>query len=180
MKILVFSDTHKSLGRAYEIIRKHKNIDTIFHLGDNTEDARDIAEKTGKKVIYVAGNCDSPIEGEEYSKIYESEEGRILLTHGHKEGVNYDLTKLKLKAESEDCKMALFGHTHIAGVEESDGIIFINPGSLTKPRDGSNGSYAIVTVDKNGIDGTIMYYKDPNKKPAGGYIRDLLNNSDRF
>ena len=36
----------------------------------------------------------------------------------------------------------LYGHTHVKEIVSRDGILFVNPGSVSLPKDGSN-SYAI-------------------------------------
>ena len=69
--------------------------------------------------------------------------------------------------------------------EDFGGIYLINPGSLTNPRDGSNGSYAILHSTEEDFYANIVYYdtvcgSQKKKKPQGGFIRGLLNYSDRF
>ena len=45
----------------------------------------------------------------------------------------------------------LFGHTHVPCVEEQEGILFVNPGSLTYPRqEGHKSSYAIMEISDSG------------------------------
>ncbi len=61
----------------------------------------------------------------------------------------------------------------------------INPGSLTSPRDGTSGSCAVLHTDDKGLDGGIYYYshlfKDKIRKTSqGGFLRGLVNYSDRF
>ena len=109
----------------------------------------------------------------------------ILLTHGHMQHVNYRLDNLYYKAMEENCKAVFFGHTHKALVTEEDGIYLVNPGSLSQPRDNSDGSYAIVRTTPDSFEASIVYYStimgSGNKnKPRAGYIRSILNYSDRF
>ena len=99
------------------------------------------------------------------------------------ENVKYQLNTLMYKALEHDCKAAVFGHTHSALIDEAGGIRFINPGSLTQPRDGSDGSYAIIRTSEDSLDASIVYYSTimgTKKPPRAGYIRNLLNYSDRF
>ena len=49
------------------------------------------------------------------------------------------------------------GHTHIPVLEEKDGIIYLNPGSITIPKGGFPRSYA--TMDENEI---VVYDLDKN------------------
>ena len=47
--------------------------------------------------------------------------------------------------------IVMYGHSHKPVVDIDDGIIAINPGSLTYPRqDGRKPSFIIMELDKNG------------------------------
>ena len=52
-----------------------------------------------------------------------------------------------------------FGHTHKPVVTEKDGVLVINPGSLSYPRQaGRKSSYAVLNTDIQGnIDAEIKY-----------------------
>lgn len=52
-------------------------------------------------------------------------------------------------AKENNIDFVVFGHTHIPTYETIDNITFINPGSLTYPRDGSDKSFGILTIDDN-------------------------------
>lgn len=179
MKILVMSDTHGIMGKVYEILRKHSDIDAVFHLGDNIKDSEELKRRLDIEVYGVKGNCDGAITKEDSSMIVETEAGRMLITHGHADGVNFNSANLYYRALEEGCTGAFFGHTHIPYLDDTGEVVLMNPGSLTKPRDGSDGSYAIVEADSDGIKCEIIYYKKPYKA-QGGYIKGLINYSDRF
>lgn len=179
MKILVLSDTHGELGKVYEVYRNLENIDMIVHLGDCVKDAMDLEEKLAIPIVSVPGNMDGMMPVKDLNKIIKTEVGDILLTHGHYEGVHFDVNNLIYKAEEKNCIAAFFGHTHIACLEDFNGFTLLNPGSLTRPRDGSTGSYAIVSDDKGILECRICYYRK-NEKPRGGYLKSLMNYSDRF
>lgn len=187
MKILLLSDTHGKIDKALEIFKKLNSIDMILHCGDNQNDAYDLMRKLDIPVVSVAGNCDSP-QVPALAKV-ETPAGRILLTHGHKENVNFDYNKLLYLAESQNCIAACFGHTHIPFLKNFEGIHLINPGSLTEPRDGSHGSFALIESTSDKFSAQIIYYDEftqkrprtsQHKKVQGGYLRNLLNYSDRF
>lgn len=182
MKILVISDTHGKLNKVRDIFPKLKDIDLIIHAGDYLKDGETLGKEFGIPAVAVKGNCDGSYSSSDF-EIVETEYGRILVTHGHAENVNFHLTNLMYKALENDCKAAVFGHTHRAHIEESDGFYFVNPGSLTQPRDGSDGSYAIIRTTETSFDASIVYYSTimgPKKKPQSGFIRNMLNYSDRF
>ena len=161
MRALILSDTHHSLDRAYEVYEKlnsEKKIDAIVHCGDHLRDADELKRELGIPVIYCSGNCDSYDERYIPFNILETEYGNFLVTHGHEYGVDYSLDRLGYKAEELNCIGAIFGHTHRALYIEENGIIFMNPGSLTRPRDNSGGTYGIIETTEEGIFGMIYYY----------------------
>ena len=45
-----------------------------------------------------------------------------------------------------DVGVVAFGGTHVAHVEERDGVLFVNPGSPSLPSDGPTGSVAVVDL----------------------------------
>lgn len=59
----------------------------------------------------------------------ELEGVKILLCHGHRYHVKSTLLPLYLAARENGVRLALFGHTHTALLEEKDGITLLNPGS---------------------------------------------------
>ena len=183
MKILVIGDTHGKLNEVREIFPKLKNIDLIAHTGDYFRDGEALGKEFNIPVIAVRGNCDGSRSSSDF-EIIRTEYGNILLTHGHMENVGYQLTTLMYKAMENDCKAVLFGHTHCALVDECSGIHFVNPGSLTRPRDGSDGSYAVVRTSENSFDASVVYYSTimgTNRRSSNsGFLRSILNYSDRF
>lgn len=159
MNILVFSDTHGKIKMAiemYERLAPSIHFDLIIHCGDYIKDAIEIEKKLGIKTTAVRGNCDG--SRERNFQIIETPAGRILVTHGHAEGVKHSLTNLIYLAKENECNMACFGHTHCAVNEVVSGIHLINPGSLTNPRDGKGGSCAILIASGKEPAASIVTY----------------------
>ena len=76
---------------------------------------------------------------------------RIFVTHGHYYGVSMDITGVIDEAKDRGCNAVFFGHTHKPLLETIDGVLALNPGSLTYPRQrGRRPSYAIVNLDQTG------------------------------
>ena len=174
MKILAISDTHGKLNKVRDIWPKLTDIDMILHAGDFIADTEKLQAELGVPVIGVKGNCDGGYSSSDF-RVIPVECGNILLTHGH-----YDHTGAVYAVH---CRAVVFGHTHKAMTDESNGIRFINPGSLTQPRDGSDGSYAIIRTSADSFDASIVYYSTimGNKKPPqSGFLRNLMNYCDRF
>lgn len=165
MRIFVISDTHGHLERAraaYEKVNSQAPVDVVVHCGDHIIDAMQLESDLGVKVVACYGNCDSGRMGND-SEILETECGSFFITHGDEYGVNYDLSRLGYKAEEQGCIGAIFGHTHMALFVRQSGIVFLNPGSLTRPRDGSGGTFALLETDAKGMQGRIIRYEDMNK-----------------
>lgn len=131
--IAVISDTHR-MGKYIEIGKRYiKGADVVIHLGDNSEDIEELT-KDFKGVVYgVRGNCD-------LSNTYPTEQlveimgKKIFLTHGHLYGVKNNLNNIYYRAKELNADIVLFGHTHENLIKEEDGIVFMNPGSISLPK----------------------------------------------
>lgn len=149
MKIGVMSDSHGDIYGVKFAVKKMGNVDMIIHLGDYCRDAENVSKEIGRQIITVKGNCDfsSRIECD---RIIEVDGLRFLITHGHNYNVKSSYTGLYFKALEEKADVVLFGHTHCPHVSEADNIIFINPGSLSKPRWPSE-TYALITIEDGSV-----------------------------
>lgn len=144
MKFLVASDSHGALARIIEMIMTHPEIDNIIFLGDGDRDIEDLmCAYEGYKYYVVSGNCDHFSQRPDFDMI-DTSKGRILYTHGHRFDVKNGLAKLVLGAKKLNAKAALYGHTHIAKIDEIDGVLCFNPGSI------KNDEYGILEVTENG------------------------------
>ena len=77
------------------------------------------------------------------------------MTHGHKYGVKYSLEPLLQAAEQQGCKIAVYGHTHLAHEAYRNGIYLLNPGCLCGSR--AKPSYGIIDLTPQGILTGIAY-----------------------
>lgn len=186
MKYLILSDTHGKTSRAAHLYQDIGGFDGIIHLGDNEGDARALAAQLGTDVFSVKGNMDGGVG--DLHRIMETEGGKILLTHGHREDVKNSLQRLLYKGEEEGCRAVFFGHTHEPFYEDFDGLILFNPGSLTLPRADKLPSYGVLEIKNGEFHLSIAYCQWAEEKEnspkknniQGGFLKDLLNNSDRF
>ncbi len=152
----------------------------ILHLGDNWSDGKRMRDQLNVPLIGLKGNMDGSFFSDGYH-ILETDFGRIYLAHGHMENVKQSYENIIYKAESLGCRAAFFGHTHIPLFREAEGFYLLNPGSLSLPAGGRKGSYAVATVTKDSIDASILYEDIPQqKKTESGFIKSILNDSDRF
>ena len=158
MRILVLSDTHYKTDGAEELLEElNGQINAVIHLGDNTADAAFIKQNYSMPVFVVAGNCDT--DDRYPNEMVVKLRGKIIfITHGHRYGVNYGMEKLIHRAQQCGADVCLFGHTHIPYVEIADGMVIMNPGSLSKPRGGSQPSYGIIKIEDEKIYPIIVPY----------------------
>ncbi|MGM0874484.1 MAG: metallophosphoesterase family protein [Bacillota bacterium] len=143
MKVLIMSDSHGLTTEIDDIKKRHKDeVDLMFHCGDSELSATS-SELTSFKG--VKGNCD--FDSDLPNEIIEDLNGFTLyMTHGHLYNVKSTLMNLKYRALEVKAKMVCYGHSHIAGAEIIDQILFINPGSIRLPILRKQKTYAILDV----------------------------------
>lgn len=150
MRILIVSDTHGRHSKFDMALEKAGKIDLMIHLGDIQEEEDYMEMVCDCPVCMVAGNNDF------FSELpYERTEviggKRMFLTHGHSYDVHNGLRRLAEEGRRHQAEVVMFGHTHVPYVEEQDDMLFVNPGSLTYPRqEGHKPSYAIMDIDSTG------------------------------
>ncbi len=150
MRITVLSDSHGSGVTVDRILNRERVSDAFIFLGDVTSDIEDLAfEHSNKKFYIVSGNCDM-FSHYPHNDIANIGGFKIFITHGHTFGVKSGTATLENAARQADCKIALYGHTHIPDIRYADGLYIVNPGSCARSRNGSN-SYAVIDIRKNGI-----------------------------
>ena len=157
-KVIIISDSHGNLDNVRKIVEKDKNYDMVIHLGDLIGQDDLLKEICKCEIKCVRGNCDLMSENPLFD-VVEVEKNKIFITHGHCFGVNFGVEKLCYAAEEEGCKIAMYGHTHYPENSVYGGIIVVNPGSVSQPRQlNHKPTYGILTVDDSGkLDVRIQY-----------------------
>lgn len=135
MRIAVFSDTHDRYPAS--LPERLKGADEVWHLGDVC-DPHTLAEfaRLGPPLLVVRGNCDAYAG---WPETLELERGgvKFLLTHVPPAGVPPAFTAV------------LHGHTHVPRDETIGGVRWLNPGSISRPRDaGPTFAWLTVTAGK--------------------------------
>jgi putative phosphoesterase len=152
MRILAVSDSHNDISALAPVLRRFSaRVDLIAHMGDGVEDlsrAARAARVDLPRVEGVRGNGDQDPDLWP-RRLIGSSDRPILLLHGHHEGVNDDLGRIVVAAESAGAKLVLFGHTHRPFFEEYRGILALNPGSISRPRGRDHPTFAIVEVPED-------------------------------
>lgn len=128
--------------------------DTIIHGGDLTDQSI-LSVFTGKNIYAVRGNmCNLNTQRILPERKQINLGGySIAITHGAGPRHNIEERVFDMFPEA-DC--IIYGHTHIPVCHYFGSTLLINPGSFqsTGPY-GSPGSYAILTIDNNGMQGRI-------------------------
>ncbi len=151
MKVLVVSDTHGVDVNVAIALDREWPVDAILHLGDSQEDEEEFREITAGEdipIYMVKGNCDYFVDYPP-ARIIELSGHRILMAHGHGYYVNFGTRDLVADAEANNCDITIYGHTHRPEIDEShDGLLVLNPGSLSYPRqEGRRKSYMILNLE---------------------------------
>lgn len=174
MKLMIASDIHGSAAWCQELLKAYTREapDRLLLLGDllyhgPRNDLPDgYAPKTviellnnlKEQLLCVRGNCEAEVDQMVLSfpvladYAYLEVNGlRIFATHGH------------LYGEDNPPPLAtgdilLCGHTHVPACRAHDGFTYLNPGSVSIPKEGSAHSYMILedrTFTWKALDGTV-------------------------
>ncbi|WP_461225008.1 metallophosphoesterase family protein [Lacticaseibacillus suihuaensis] len=167
MKLVVVSDTHGDRAILETILRQQPGAAGYFYAGDSELTAADPLFDTFRA---VAGNMD--FDPDFPLTVTATIQGlTVFETHGHRFGVNFGLGQLIEAAQAAKAQVALFGHTHQLGCEVHDGILLVNPGSISQPRGqfaSLRGTYAVIDVTEAAF--TVTYYLRDGQ-PAPGLQR---------
>ncbi|MGF7146143.1 hypothetical protein HNQ56_004592 [Anaerotaenia torta] len=150
MKILIVSDTHGRNQCLIDTVNRIGPIDLLIHLGDFEGGEEYIRSSMTCPVEFVSGNNDffNGLPGE---KLITIGKYRVLLTHGHRYGVNFGRNGVLEAAKKHNADIVMFGHTHVPLIDVTGSIWTINPGSLALPRqNGRIPTFIIMEIDAKG------------------------------
>ncbi|WP_161878650.1 metallophosphoesterase family protein [Alkalibacterium sp. MB6] len=161
MKVIVVSDNHGDTYYMEEILSIHNEDTTAwFHCGDSELPAE---HPLFQKYKSVKGNMDFEKKLKD-TLVVELEGEPFLIAHGHLHSVKRSFDPLVSEAREANSRMVLYGHTHIPKVDKEEGIFFVNPGSITQPRDRELGTYLAITIPDDKSTVTFTYYdRDHNE-----------------
>lgn len=159
MRILVVSDTHRKNDNYLKLLKLLGPLDLIIHCGDAEGSEYLLTAAAECPVRIVLGNNDYfsllPRELE-----FNVDRYKVWVTHGHNYYVSMGDEFIKKEAIARGKDIVFFGHTHRPVIDQStEGIIAVNPGSLSYPRqEGHRSSYVMMEVDRFGeVHFTIAY-----------------------
>jgi putative phosphoesterase len=132
LRIFVLADTHNRLPENVSLMAR--GADEIWHLGDVcAERILDELRAIGPSVTLVRGNCDSNYEWP-------------LVIDLARSGLKFRLQHIPPERPPDDVDVVLHGHTHVSRNERRRGVLFLNPGCVTRPNRGSPASVAWIEV----------------------------------
>ncbi len=161
MKIFVASDLHGSAIYCEKMLRAYdrEQADRLLLLGDLLYHGprNDLPEGYQPKRVLamlndyrqqiscVRGNCDGEVDQmvlefpilAEYCLLY-LQKRQIFATHGHR----YNLENLPPLQPGD---ILLHGHTHVPACREAQGVLYLNPGSVSMPKENSWRGYLLLT-----------------------------------
>lgn len=160
MKLMIASDIHGSAYYCQKMIDAfhQQNADKLLLLGDilyhgprndlpkdyNPKAVIEMLNPLRDKLMCVRGNCDCEVDQmvldfpvlADYAMLYV-DGVTIFATHGHTH--NCDNLPPLNKGD-----ILLHGHTHIPALKDMGSYTYINPGSVSIPKEGSDHSYLIM------------------------------------
>ena len=158
-KLMIASDLHGSADfcRAMLTAFEKEQADTLLLLGDllyhgprndlpqgyQPKAVIKMLNPYADRILSVRGNCEAEVDQmvldfpvlSDFCMLYWGER-RVLATHGH----HYHKDHLPPMKTGD---ILLYGHTHIPLKEEINGVLCLNPGSVSLPKGGSCHSYMI-------------------------------------
>jgi putative phosphoesterase len=145
VRVLITSDSHGAAKRLAQVV-KRVSADHVIHCGDfctSTEELPNVS------LTVVKGNCDIAQVANEEEKTIAGY--RFFVVHGHRHQVKHDLLPLSLVAQEKRADIVCFGHSHFPVCVQEGNRLFVNPGSLLRPRGFTVPTYVVMdlTADRS-------------------------------
>ena len=176
MNIMIASDIHGSAYWCREMLRafEHERADKLLLLGDilyhgprnslpqeyNSQEVSAMLNERKNAILCVRGNCDSEVDQmmldfpimAEYCLLYVRDRV-IFATHGHR----FNKTNLPPLTPGD---ILLHGHTHVPAWENIGDNLYLNPGSVSIPKQDSKNGYMLLNDGSfvwKDMDGTVYH-----------------------
>lgn len=160
MKLMIASDIHGSAACCHKLMEamKQEKPNKLLLLGDllyhgprnalpleyNPGEVANLLNSVKESILCVRGNCDTEVDQmllsfpilADYACVFW--QGKtIFATHGH----HFSPDSMPPLNEGD---ILLNGHTHVPALTETDGILYLNPGSVSIPKENSPHGYMIL------------------------------------
>ena len=158
MKWMIASDIHGSAFYCEKMLKafEREQADKLLLLGDilyhgprndlpkgyAPKKVIELLNNIKEKILCVRGNCDAEVDQmvlnfpvlADFAAVV-ADGYTLYLTHGH------HLDEASKAAAPGD--IVLYGHTHVPAFEQKNGNYYVNPGSVSIPKEGSRHSYML-------------------------------------
>ncbi len=141
MLVGVVSDIHGCLSAEAE--QALAPCDLILCAGDVERPSILMELDAIAPTVAVLGNCDAGMQGMGVPFTASPRIGgvRFFMTHRPED----------IGTPAEDVRVVVHGHTHVPREERIGDVLYLNPGSATKPRGGSAKSIARILIDEGKV-----------------------------
>lgn len=145
MRIGVIADTHGHLAPG--ALAALAGVELILHAGDiGGQPIVDALEQIAP-LIAVYGNTDAGTPmARRYPAVQRIEREGVRIYMTHIGGRPADLISTLPADPLQRPQVYIFGHSHVALLEEQAGVLFLNPGAAGRPRFGGGLSVAILEL----------------------------------
>ena len=159
MLLGVLSDSHGNAEAIQEVAHRFikAKVNLVLHLGDDYLDML-FFEAANLKVLAVPGlYCPEYRDPTIPNRRIENLAGvKIMMTHSP-EASKFDQPGDLNPEDNPQVDIILYGHTHIPGIQEKDGVLWVNPGHLkAHDRRGYPLSYALMHLAPLKVDVHIL------------------------
>jgi len=140
----VLSDTH---GHLYpEVVQALAGVDHIIHAGDVGSPQVLAGLRKLAPVTAVRGNCDLDAWAEVLPPTAELELGGVHILVGHIAARLREQAETPARGPEPAFAVVINGHSHMAALEERDGVLHLNPGSAGPGRFGRPRTIARLSI----------------------------------
>ena len=143
MLVGIISDIHGNLSAQAE--RALLPCDLILCAGDVERPSILMELDAIAPTVAVLGNCDTSLRGMDIPFTASPRIGgvRFFMTHRPED----------IGTPAEDVHVVVHGHTHVPREERIGEVLYLNPGSASKPRGGSRKSIARISIEAGKVAG---------------------------
>jgi putative phosphoesterase len=153
MTLGIISDTHGYMPPA--VLKHFAAVDGILHAGD-IGDPRIISELEIIAPVYaISGNIDGGTILRKFppTRVIELAGYTFYLTHDivTEKLVRYELFRKKIQPH-----VIVHGHTHLPELKRNGEILFINPGSVSKPKKNQKGTIVLLKLNDQSLEPELI------------------------
>jgi len=149
----VVSDTHGSLPP--QVLQNLQGASMIIHAGDfNTPQVFEQFNQANH-LVAVRGNTDHHAQLRALPRTEVVQVGEVFIY------VIHDLLDMEIDPRAAGFDVVIHGHLHVPEVRERQGVLYVNPGSPTFPRRGSQPGVALLRIHNSQVTANLISFAKP-------------------